>query len=450
MTHTRTLLLLAASLTAYAQPQLTPVGTYDTLLGANGSEIVSIREKDSLGAITNVAGSVDLLDLSNPAAITLIRRVTVPSGLGTPNSVAIHPSQDYFLVVSGSASRTGQTGFVTAFRISTGDLLRTDSVGIQPDSVAISPNGKYAVVANEAEGVASTPRHNGGEGSLSLIRLNNFNPKSPSPLPVQQIPLLTAAGLSGFTTGRTDDLGRKEVTNAPETLEPESVAFSHDSNYAYVTLQENNGVARLDLKTQVVTYFGLGQTTHLADVTIDAAYNPATSITPFREPDGIAIFTSGKEEDEDEDGEDNGVRYFVTADEGDTRDSAGSGSVRGGRTVSIFDAATGAFVGDTGKQLDDAAAAAGKYDDLRSDRGGSEPEVLDVAKFKGHTLVAVGLERAHAVALIDVTNPALPQVIDLDATGNNPEGVKFFKVGGRLYLVTANEASGTVSAFRVD
>jgi DNA-binding beta-propeller fold protein YncE len=450
MTSTRTLLLIAASLSAYAQPQLTPVGTYDTLLGASGAEIVSVREKDSLGAITNIAGSVDLLDVSDPGAITLIRRVTVPAALGTPNSVALHPTQDYFLVVSGSASRTGQTGFVTAFRISTGALLRSDSVGIQPDSVAISPNGKYAVVANEAEGLDPAPRHNGGEGSLTLIRLNNFNPRFPSPLEIQQIPLLTAAGTPGFSAGRTDDLARMAITNAPETLEPESVAFSHDSKYAYITLQENNGVAKLNLKTQVVTYFGLGQTTHLADVSTSGGYNPITSLTSFREPDGIALFSLSNDEEDENDEDDNTVRYFVTADEGDSRNDLGASGVRGGRTVSVFNASTGAFVGDTGKQLDDAAAAAGKYDDARSNRGGSEPEVLDVAKFKGRTLVAVGLERAAAVALIDVTDPAAPTVIDLDSSGNNPEGVKFIKVKGTLYVLAANEASGTVSAFRVE
>ncbi len=217
------MLLLAATYplsAATPTPQLSLVGTYDTGLGANGAEIVSVREKDNLGAITNIAGSVDLLDLSNPAAITLIKRVAVNPLYGTPNSVAIHPSQNYMLVATGNA---GNTGRVTAYSIPDGAELASVLVGIQPDSVAISHNGNYAVVANEAEGV--TAGNNGGEGSLSVVDLKNFNPKKPSALLVFQVALPPANGIAGFSTNRTDDLARLPITNLPATLEPESIAF---------------------------------------------------------------------------------------------------------------------------------------------------------------------------------------------------------------------------------
>lgn len=457
------LLAVTPAFAATPVPTLTPVGTYNTGLAANGAEIISVREKDNLGAITNIAGSIDLLDLSNPAAITLIKRITVNASYGTPNSVAIHPSQNYFLVASGSA---GATGRVTAYRIPDGQELTSALAGIQPDSVAISGNGRYAVVANEAEGAGTG--NNGGEGSLTLVSLSNFNPKSPSALQVLQIPLLSAAGIAGFSTNRTDDIAKLAITNLPGTLEPESVAFSGDNRYAYVTLQENNGVVVLNLKTKVLQYFGLGQTAHDADLITTGGYVPVTNaLTAFREPDGIALFKKGGDEDDDDndknsgrrgardadsddEDDDDGIEFFVTADEGDTANAAGASGPRGGRTVSVFNAKTGAFVGDTGAQLDAAAALAGVYPDSRSNRGGSEPEVLDVTKRKGRILVAVGLERAASVALIDVTNPATPTVIGLAPTGNNPEGVKFFRNKGNLYVLTANEGSGTVTAIRID
>jgi hypothetical protein len=117
--------------------------------------------------------------------------------------------------------------------------------------------------------------------------------------------------------------------------------------------------------------------------------------------------------------------------------------------VSVFDADTGALLGDTGSQLDDAAAAAGIYPDSRGNRGGSEPEVLDLTHHRGRTLVAVGLERANAVALIDVNNPESPVVIDLAPVGAAPEGIKFFRSGSRLFVAVANEVSGTVSILEV-
>ena len=122
---------------------------------------------------------------------------------------------------------------------------------------------------------------------------------------------------------------------------------------------------------------------------------------------------------------------------------------RGGRTVSIFDTATGSLLGETGSQLDDAAAAAGVYRDHRSNRGSSEPEVLDLTHYRGLTLVAVGLERANAVAMIDVSDPTHPTVISIAPVDVGPEGIKFFGKGNQLFVAVANEVSGTVSILEV-
>jgi DNA-binding beta-propeller fold protein YncE len=117
--------------------------------------------------------------------------------------------------------------------------------------------------------------------------------------------------------------------------------------------------------------------------------------------------------------------------------------------VSVFDADSGVLLADTGSQIDDAAAGAGLYPDGRSNRGGSEPEGIDLTHYRGRTLVAAGLERANAVALIDVTDPGNPVVIDIAAVGIAPEGIKFFRSGSRLFVAAANEVSGTVSLLEV-
>ena len=426
--------MLAGSVAApaLATPTLTPVATYDTGLAANGAEIVSVRSSDGIAVLTNIAGSVDVVDLSDPTAPALLRRVPIDAAFGTPNSAAVHPKLDYFLAVSGSS---GAVGTVSAYRLSDGTFLASASTGIQPDSIAIAPNGKYAIVANEAE--ATAEGEDGGDGSLSIVDLEGFDASGPAALTVTQVALPSLSGLPGFSTGRTDDIGRIAIDNAPNTLEPESVAFaSRSSRFAYVTLQENNGVARFNVARNRLRFFGLGQTTHLADLSTADGYVPTSTLTAFREPDGIALTANG--------------RIFVTADEGDTRDASGSGGPRGGRTVSVFKAATGELLGDTGSQIDDAAAAAGLYPDSRSNRGGSEPEGLDLIRRRGRLLVAVGLERANAVALIDATDPTAPTVVAIAPAGSNPEGVKFLVRGRDLYVLAANEASGTLSVMRVD
>ena len=388
-------------------PQLVLRATYDTGLGANGSEIISIRHSDGIATLTNVAGSVDILDLSNPLQPRRLHRVVV-EGTGTPNSAAVHPQHDYFLVVIGTA---GVQGAVAAYRLSDGAFLDSAPVGIQPDSIAISPNGQYAVIANEAESVGVG--QSGGPGSLSIIDLQGFDTQGQSSLSVTNIPLPSLAGLVGLSTGRVDAIGGLPIDNTPNTIEPESVTFTNNSRYAYVTLQENNGVVRLDVKTGELTFFGLGQTTHFADLTVNGSYSPVETLTAFREPDGIALDQTG--------------RFFVTGDEGDTRTSLAVGGPRGGRTMSVFDAKTGAFLGDTGQQLDDVAAAAGVYPDNRSNSGSTEPEVVDLTHHRGLTLVALGLERANAVALVNVDDPTSPTVLDVAPVGVGPEGTKFFR-----------------------
>ncbi|MEY4176330.1 MAG: hypothetical protein RI900_3495 [Actinomycetota bacterium] len=410
---------------------LTVVGTYDTGLGANGSEIISIRSKSGVAAITNVAGSIDVLDVRNPAAITQLRRIDV-SAYGTPNSVSIHPSKDYLLVAHGTA---GSVGKVSAWRISDGAFLAAADAGVQPDSIKISPDGDHAVVANEAEGFAVG--NDGGAGSLTVVDLKRFDPRRPRALTVAQVALPSAAGVTGFTSARKDDLARLDITNEPGTLEPESVTFDRNSRYAFVTLQENNGVVRLSLRSKTVTYFGLGATTHLADLTVGGGYLPTQEYTSLREPDGVFVF--GR----------NG-RYVVTADEGDTRNAAGSSGPRGGRTVSVLDTVTGTVV-DTGNALDDIANSIGAYPDSRSNRGGVEPEGLAGIVTEDRVLVAVGLERGNAVVLLDVTDPtAAPVVLGIVPTGVGPEGVEFLRRHDELFLLSANEVAGTVTAVRID
>ncbi len=419
--------------TANVAPALIARSQYDTGLGANGAEIIDLR--DNIAGLTNAGdGSVDLLDVTNLLQPTLIRRIP---GFSQLNSLALHPTQDYFLAVAGSSKPAAApvSGKVRAYRLADGALLAEADTGIQPDSVDISPDGMWAVIANEAEGFAVGD--NGGPGSLTIVDLSGFDPDAPTPLHVTQVALPSQNGAPGFTVNRTDDLARLPIDNAPGTLEPESVIFSPDSQYAYISLQENTGVVRIKLADNSLTFFGLGQTTHPVDRVNGDGYNPNSLLTLFREPDGVAYF------------EMNGMRYLATADEGDTRDDIPPGSmngrVRGGRTVSIFDADTGALVGDTGNQFDALSARFGVYPDTRSDRGGSEPEVLDAKVFAGRVLIAVGLERSNAIALVDATDPAAPQVFQLIASGVGPEGVKFFEQNGQLFVLSANEVAGTVT-----
>ena len=439
MRRRRSLMVLAAAFciagsTPHAAdtPQLVLRGTYATGLAGDNAEVISIRHRDATAAISNTAASVDVLDLSDPDNPNLLVRVAIDTTTGAPNSVAVHPVHDYFLVVTGKA---GVVGTVFAYSLD-GELLASAAVGIQPDAVVISPNGQYAVVANEAEGAGLN--NNGGAGSLSIIDLSGFNGVGEDDdLVVTPVPLPSLAGVSGVSSGRTDDIARLSIDNSPGTLEPENIAFSHNSRYTFITLQENNAIIQLDVRTREVRVVGAGKTTHAADLINGGGYVPDQTLTAFREPDGIAVDETG--------------RFFVTADEGDTRDGAAASGPRGGRTVSVFDARTGAFIADTGRQIDDAAADVAAYPDSRSERGSSEPEGIDLVSYRGVTLAAVALERANAIALVDVSDPTSPEVVNVTPLVGHigPESVKFFRRGSRLFVASGNEVTGTVTVLEV-
>ena len=64
------------------------------------------------------------------------------------------------------------------------------------------------------------------------------------------------------------------------------------------------------------------------------------------------------------------------------------------------------------------------------------------------------MERADAIAIYDVTNPAAPKFVQLFSTGDAPEGLMFVKPkdspNGRSLLIVSNEGDGTVRFYQPD
>jgi hypothetical protein len=93
------------------------------------------------------------------------------------------------------------------------------------------------------------------------------------------------------------------------------------------------------------------------------------------------------------------------------------------------------------------------YDDTRSDDKGVEAESVATGKIGPRTLAFVGLERADALIVLDVTNPYAPIFLQVLATGDAPEGVLFIPASespNRRSLVVAScEGDGTVNVFQL-
>lgn len=287
------------------------------------------------------------------------------------------------------------------------------------------------------------------------------------------------ASISGDVITFTDDFdGDSEVTDAgaagltvylhdgsssvAQDLEPEYIAVSPDGSTAFVTLQENNAVATIDIASaSVIAIDALG----LKDYSIpgnglDASNEDddvnirAWPLMGLYLPDSITAFTAG------------GQLYYATANEGDAReynayvgevaiedvsidsesfpdadtleketnlgaintpiseiaeaDTDGDGRldqlrVYGARSFTIW-RADGTLVFDSGNDFE--VITAQRYGiqfnndndesdpDGRSDNKGPEPEAITVAEFKGRKYAFIGLERIGGIMVYDVTNPA--------------------------------------------
>ncbi|PCJ00504.1 MAG: hypothetical protein COB14_04385 [Alphaproteobacteria bacterium] len=465
-----------------------------------GTEIISIQTINARAAISNsIEGIIDIYSLATPSKPSLTQRITLGLAKGEQiTSVAFHPTYNYVLAAIQASSPTAN-GRVEIRDANTGKILHIVDSGIGPDAVVIDPTGQFALIPNEGEEFIlnrEKKTYSSAVGSLTLIKLDEDSSK----ITATQIPLSEITDTAGFVkakhhrflergidwnndgeitedpidlngNGKIDkekvvvgtfhgvEIKAKEkngelfmfpiLNNKPDVLEPEYVAFSNDGSKAWVVLQENNGVITVDTKTaSISSAFGLGITSHESDLDDDDVIDFNAQLIALREPDGITLSKDGK--------------YLVTADEGDTEPKASKtkdGPAGGGRTVSVFDAATGELLGDTGNQIDIMVNEAGFYPESRSDNKGSEPEMVTSFTLNGENYIAAGLERANGVALISLADPKHPLVVSvapIDKTAKagkvGPEGIAHFydHKNKQHYIYTANEKNSSISTFRVN
>jgi 2',3'-cyclic-nucleotide 2'-phosphodiesterase/3'-nucleotidase/5'-nucleotidase len=454
------LLALCGSTAAAAAPGsivLTPIGTYATgVFNEGGAEIVAHDPATQrLYLVSAVAAQVEVLDIETPARPRKVATLDLTPYGGGVNSVAVHDGQ---VAVAVEAENRQAAGKVVLFGRDNA-VLGAVNVGALPDMVTFSPDGRYVLTANEGEpldycaaGLANDP-----EGSVSIIDLASGGPNF----------TVRTAGFTAFN-GAVPAGIRIFGPNATaaQDLEPEYVAVSPDSRTAWVTLQENNALAVIDIPTATVTgLIALGTKDHaqLRNGFDASDRDGATRIVPhpvrgLYQPDAIAAYRAG------------GADYLVLANEGDARDyecfgeetwvgdltldpaafpnatflqdsaelgrlrtteaGGGAGGDRdqdgdndeiltfGARSFSIRDAA-GNLVWDSGNEIEliTAAALSDQFNstndengsaDSRSDDKGPEPEGLALGRFRGRTYAFVGLERIGGVLAYDVTDPRAP------------------------------------------
>lgn len=506
MTRAAASLLLLLPFPALAGVDLVPVGTWCTgAFDEGGAEIAAFDPATArLFVVNGAAATLDVLDLSDPTAPTLVTRVDVTPWGGGANSVAVH---DGLVAVAVEADPKQDPGLVL-FLDTDGAVVGTAEAGALPDMLTFTPDGSAVVVADEGEPDATYS--DDPAGSVTIVDLSAGVAAAGS----------THVYFDAFVGGLDPDVRVfGPGADASTDLEPEYVAVSHDGKTAWVTLQENAALAIVDLRDGVVTdVVPLGAKDHTL---------PGAGLDPSDKDGGVAIATwpvhGLYQPDAVATVRHRGRTYLLTANEGDARDYDGfSEEARvadvvldpdafpgatalqdrralgrlkitttlgdddgdgdydalysfGTRSFSVWDAA-GTLVWDSGEQLERLTALAepALYNadnaangaDTRSDDKGPEPEGLVVGKVAGRDYVFVGLERTGGIAVYDVSDPTAPTFADYASTRNpaghpamgtagdlGPEGLLFVPAEesptGVPLLVVCYEVSGTVGVFEV-
>jgi DNA-binding beta-propeller fold protein YncE len=385
--------------------------------------------------------SVDLLDISNPAAPQIIRRIELP---GKPTSVAISPDGRWALAVLYLAKTSkGQLpqhpmlpGGLAVIDISTpADAFLTEIIGIghHPDSIAVTSTGLelIAIIAIENKplvirnGLRTDDEAPGNPADISRpgqVQVITFNPARPGHYRSGALDLSEARLTASSLPFSTDP-------------QPEFVTLSRDQTLAAVSLQKNNGIVVFDpYWLEIKTVFNLGTVSDRpADLSDDntSALNQTypqdagdSAYAGSRFPDAIAFTPNGA--------------YLISADEGEQ-------PLTGGRGISIWTAG-GEFVWDDGGEIEREAVAAGLYPDERSDVKGIEVEGIAVDRFGTKDLAFALSERGSFMAIYDISNPAVPLFKQIIPTGNGPESAA--TIPDRGLVVVAAEEKGSLSIFR--
>ena len=184
-----------------------------------------------------------------------------------------------------------------------GTFIDAANVGNLPDNVVFAMDNTL-VTANEGE--PSDDYNTDPEGSISIIELGDG----------RKVQTVTTLDFSDVEVAA--DVRLKPDTDASVDLEPEYVAVSSDGATAWVSLQENNAVAIVDLTGKAISSVkSLGEVewqSRLVDIVDDGTASPDTApanVFALYQPDTMVGVNIG------------GVEYFVSANEGDDRDYDG-------------------------------------------------------------------------------------------------------------------------------
>ena len=460
------------------------------------SGVLTAIPLDADKSALTVGGTVDLLDGYDIDVKALVEDASF--AYGDMTSVAVSPDGKTLAAAIQAEDYTanGRVALFTCNDDGTLTFLRTVETGVQPDMVTFTPDGGKTLTANEGEprmGYSASGAIDPA-GSVTIIDAATFG--------TQTVGFEAFDGADARAALVDAGIVLKKDTAPSVDLEPEYIACTGDT--AYVTCQEANAIAVLDLSSGAFTgIYSVGFEDY-SRVPVDLGNGDDTyapqiyeNLKGIRMPDAVSLYQA------------NGETYLLTANEGDSRawpvetetdvneikdktspngkafakkvtwfDSGqydgledGVDYLFGGRSFTVlkvtangleevFDSGSD-FEAKTASYLPEYFNCSNDSLDLedRSGKKGPEPETVTVGTVSGKAYAFVTLERIGGVMVYDITNPEKASYVnyinsrDFSTTlgaDDSPEGLKFVSADksptGKALLLAACEVGGTVAA----
>ncbi|WP_133471482.1 choice-of-anchor I family protein [Paraglaciecola marina] len=234
--------------------------------------------------------------------------------LDGPTSVAVSGDLMAIAVPADDKASNGFVLFYNGLDTNAPAFMKAVEVGNLPDMVTFTPDGSKAVVANEGE--PSGDYNIDPEGSISVITITDSTPEDTA-IAIDftdfngQQEALEAQGMHFPNPSGETINGTLIDISVAQDLEPEYITATNE--FAYVALQENNGLAIVDLSDYSVEIVGLGfkdwsqyQLDGMEDGTV--SFGQYEDVYGMYMPDTIASF------------EWKDATFIVSANEGDARE----------------------------------------------------------------------------------------------------------------------------------
>lgn len=316
---------------AWAEPAITlrHIDTHHAgLFAQSAAEIPAYCPQTRRVFVVNAqSGRVDVFrvseagQLEHAGAIDAAR--DLPGTMRAVNSVCVSSGR---LAVAVEAEPTTDPGAVAFYDTATLTFSGSVGAGALPDMVTFSPDGRWALVANEGE--PNDDATIDPEGTITIIDLAGgvthaaarevtFADWNEGGTRADELPALMRGGLRHF--GRIGVPGaprQQRPTRFSADVEPEWIEIDPESRTAYVCLQEANAVAVVDIATATVErlmplgfkdHGRVGNELDTSDKDRGFQLRCWPALYGVYQPDTIRLFEA------------DGRRYLVTANEGDAR-----------------------------------------------------------------------------------------------------------------------------------